>query len=80
MSEPIELKDGLKTFAFHFTFPELKGGSMYQSATAKASDMGTAFNRAWKEVKKRKGVRGHRLTNWKISVVLAVDSKETAGE
>jgi hypothetical protein len=49
---------------------------MGQSATAKASDFGTAFNRAWKEVKKRKGVKGHSINQMKVSIVIAEKPKK----
>src|ERR1035438_8859833 len=60
MTEIIGAEDNLRTYTFYFQMPELTSVNMGQSATAKASDYGTAFNRAWKEVKKRKGVWDRR--------------------
>lgn len=71
-----DVKKGLKSFAVNFHFPELKGGAMYQSASLKAGDAGTAVNRAFKIVRRNKGVKGHRITVMKISVVEAVLEKE----
>lgn len=70
-TEVLLAEDNLKTFAVTFKMPELLAKNMYQSATAKAGDVGTAVNRAWKEVKKRQGVRKHRITQMQISVVQA---------
>jgi hypothetical protein len=67
----VTAEENLKTFSFYFQMPELTSVNMGQSATAKAGDIGTAFNRAWKEVKKRKGVRCHSITQMKVSIVEA---------
>ena len=48
MTEIINAEDNLRTYTFYFPMPELTSVCMGQSATAKASDFGTAFNRAWK--------------------------------
>jgi hypothetical protein len=69
--EVLLAEDNLKTFAVNFKFPELIFKHMYQSATAKAGDAGTAVNRAWKEVKQRQGVKRHRITTMQITVVMA---------
>jgi hypothetical protein len=66
-----DLEANLKTFAVTFMFPEMKGGSIYQSATAKGSDMGVAFSRAWKEVRKRPSIKGHRITTARITIAEA---------
>jgi hypothetical protein len=71
----IGAEDNLRTYTFYFQMPELTSVNMGQSATAKASDYGTAFNRAWKEVKKRKGVKGHSITQMKVSIVVAEKPK-----
>ena len=71
MTEAVCVEDNLRTYTFYFQMPELTSVCMAQSATAKAGDFGTAFNRAWKEVKKRKGVKGHSITQMKVSIVLA---------
>ena len=76
MTEIIGAEDNLRTYTFYFQMPELTSVNMGQSATAKACDYGTAFNRAWKEVKKRKGVKGHSITQMKVSIVVADKPKK----
>ena len=76
MTEIINAEDNLRTYTFYFQMPELTSVCMGQSATAKASDFGTAFNRAWKEVKKREGVKGHSINQMKVSIVIAEKPKK----
>jgi len=78
MTKIIGAEDNLRTYTFYFQMPELTSVNMGQSATAKASDYGTAFNRAWKEVKKRNGVKGHSITQMKVSIVVAEKPKNNA--
>jgi hypothetical protein len=49
-----------KRFNFNFTFPKAKAAHAQQHQSETANDLGTAFNRAWKDVKKRKGIKGSK--------------------
>lgn len=68
MAEPQE-KDNLNTYAVSFMFPELKGAGIYQGATVRASEPGTAFNRAWHEVKQNPAIKGRRITTIKATII-----------
>lgn len=58
-----------KTFDFLFTFPKAKAAHAQQFKSETANDLGTAFNRAWKDVKKRQGIKGSKgiLSQGKVS-------------
>jgi hypothetical protein len=70
----------MASFAVSFTFPELPGGYAYQQVRAEAGNFDTAVSRAFKEVKKRKGVKGRRITTVKIAVVKVTETTEDTDE
>lgn len=60
---------GLQEYIVDFFFPELKGPGIYQSAAVSASDFGTAFNRAWTDVRKRPAIKGRRINTVKLTAI-----------
>jgi hypothetical protein len=66
-----------KTFYVEYEFPELPGGVMYQNVRIEASDIGLACHRGLKEIRKRKGVKGRRISTAKVRVVELTAPKVT---
>jgi len=61
MTEIIGAEDNLRTYTFYFQMPELTSVNMGQSATPRPAIMARRST-VLKEVKKRKGVKGHSIT------------------
>lgn len=58
-----------KKFYVEYEFPELPGGKMRQSWHGEATNLGMAAFQAFKEIRKRAGIKGRRIHRAKLSVV-----------
>ena len=58
----------MKLVTVEGTFPELKGGYMYQTARSKAGTVPVGVKLALAEIMKRHGVKRHRIKAFKLVV------------
>lgn len=64
----------MKAFAVVAEINELLVKHRIQAVTVKASNLGRAADMAWREIKKRDGVKSKRISKVKLSIV-AVDEQ-----
>lgn len=58
-----------KTFYVEYEFPELPGGKMRQSWRGEATNLGMAAYLAFKEIRKRSGIKGRRIHKSTVRVI-----------
>jgi len=58
-----------KNWLVTYKLPETRGGKTWQEARVTAKNFGMASHSAWKEISKRDGIKGKRLTEATVSIV-----------
>lgn len=65
-----------KQWSLMFDFPEALAKHHLQGVTMTTDNPGLALKRGYQIVRKREGIKGHRLTKFKVSVVLNAPVEE----
>lgn len=63
----------MKTWEVYAVFPEVLAKHTFQTARVEAGGFDTAAARALREIRKREGIKGKRISKLKLSLV-AVDT------
>lgn len=67
-------------YKFLFTFPEATSAYAQQEALGEGSNISVALSRATKEVMSRKGIKGKRLTKFRLTGVKIENGVESSSE